>query len=226
MPNFVNMTHHSQRSGRLLNMLPNPPNSSLALPSRRRLLAAAALLPLSLAPTAFAQADHWNQPRTIWMQRSDTSEQIRATYWADGELIRSEYYRLCHFMRDLRMEKRVNELINAGQPVPQGWYAVAAIDTVLLDILYSINGWLSWYGIPRAMMLNSGFRHPVTNAQTEGADKDSRHMYGGAGDLRIPGVSSARVGEYGIWLRGGGVGFYPSKDFVHVDAGRLRSWRG
>ena len=30
---------------------------------------------------------------------------------------------------------------------------------------------------------------------------------------------------YALLLQGGGVGFYPSKGFIHVDSGRLRTWR-
>ena len=29
-----------------------------------------------------------------------------------------------------------------------------------------------------------------------------------------------------VWLRAGGVGFYPGKGFTHVDDGRLRRWKG
>ena len=31
-------------------------------------------------------------------------------------------------------------------------------------------------------------------------------------------------GPAGLSLKGGGVGFYPSSNFVHVDTGRVRYW--
>jgi len=101
-----------------------------------------------------------------------------------------------------------------------------AVSVVLLDILYATNGWLDYHDIARPLAITSAFRHPITNSETEGASKDSRHLVGGAGDLLIPGVNPANVSAYGLWLRGGGVGWYPSKAFTHVDDGRLRAWRG
>lgn len=124
------------------------------------------------------------------------------------------------------MQSRIEGLRQLGRPVPAGWYAAMGMSPVLLDILYAINGWLDFFGMARPLVLTSALRHPVTNAAIEGAAKDSRHQRGGAGDLIIPDVPADRVAAFGVWLRGGGVGFYPSKGFTHVDDGRLRVWRG
>ena len=204
----------------------------LAMPTRRQFLKASACVPMVLsAQMSWAQEDYhpqgfWEQPRTIWMKRAATGEEIFTTYWADGQLIDAEYRKLCWFMRDLRMESSIRSLQSKGRPVPSELYAASTISLVLLDILYATNGWLAYHNMSRPLLLNSGFRHRVTNSQTEGAAFDSRHVKGGAGDIDIAGVNPASVSAYGVWIAGGGVGWYPGKKFTHVDDGRLRFWRG
>jgi uncharacterized protein YcbK (DUF882 family) len=43
-------------------------------------------------------------------------------------------------------------------------------------------------------------------------------------DIRIPGVSLARLRDTAVALGRGGVGYYPGSDFVHVDVGKVRQW--
>ena len=40
----------------------------------------------------------------------------------------------------------------------------------------------------------------------------------------MPGRNLADVRRAAIALNGGGVGYYPASDFVHVDVGRVRTW--
>jgi uncharacterized protein YcbK (DUF882 family) len=49
-------------------------------------------------------------------------------------------------------------------------------------------------------------------------------MQGKAIDIRVPGRSLRHVRAAALSLRGGGVGYYPHSDFVHVDTGPLRHW--
>lgn len=205
---------------------------ALAMPSRRSLLLTAAALPMvmlgqaSNAQESYHPHGFWEQPRSIWMKRPATGEEIKTVYWADGRLIQSEYNKICWFMRDVRMEQRIRNQVASGKAVSKDLFSVVAISPVLLDILYAIGGWLDYHNMSRALLLNSGFRHWITNALTEGSAKDSRHLYGGAGDIDIPGVNSAAVSAFGLWLRGGGIGWYPGKAFTHIDDGRLRFWKG
>jgi uncharacterized protein YcbK (DUF882 family) len=76
----------------------------------------------------------------------------------------------------------------------------------------------------------SGYRSPRTNAMLRGEHEHSGvaskslHMQGMAIDLRIAGRSLATVHSAALVQRGGGVGYYPQSDFVHVDVGRVRTW--
>jgi uncharacterized protein YcbK (DUF882 family) len=52
----------------------------------------------------------------------------------------------------------------------------------------------------------------------------SLHLQGRAIDVRLADVASAVLRDAARELRRGGVGYYRSSDFVHVDTGRLRTW--
>jgi uncharacterized protein YcbK (DUF882 family) len=43
-------------------------------------------------------------------------------------------------------------------------------------------------------------------------------------DVRVPGQPLAKLRAAALALRQGGVGYYPSSGFVHVDVGRVRFW--
>ncbi len=51
-------------------------------------------------------------------------------------------------------------------------------------------------------------------------------MVGEAIDIRIPGIDSTTIRDAAQRLAIGGVGYYPTSDFVHVDVGRVRRWQG
>ena len=79
-----------------------------------------------------------------------------------------------------------------------------------------------------AVQVISGYRSPASNAalhaNSSGVATRSLHMRGMAMDIRIPGVSLARVRDTALALGRGGVGYYPASDFVHVDVGKVRQW--
>jgi uncharacterized protein YcbK (DUF882 family) len=49
-------------------------------------------------------------------------------------------------------------------------------------------------------------------------------MDGKAIDIRVPGVKLDHLRGAAKSLKLGGVGYYPSSNFVHVDTGRVRFW--
>jgi len=54
--------------------------------------------------------------------------------------------------------------------------------------------------------------------------KRSLHMQAEAIDIRLPGAKTSLFRDAALALQRGGVGYYASSDFIHVDVGRVRSW--
>lgn len=150
--------------------------------------------------------DFWLRPRTLRLRRD--GQRMESTYWIDGEVQVQAWQEISWFLRD-----KVDNQAVWTQPV-------------LLDVLYGIDGWLRYFGISEPVDVTSGYRTATRNAHIEGAAKDSQHVSGGATDIRHTSVSSQQFARFGLWLGGGGVGWYPSKGFTHVDRGRLRYWKG
>lgn len=75
-----------------------------------------------------------------------------------------------------------------------------------------------------------GYRTPETNhflrtrAASTGVAEHSQHMAAKAIDIRVPGVSTVRLRNAALSLHEGGVGYYPTSKFVHVDVGPVREW--
>ena len=57
-----------------------------------------------------------------------------------------------------------------------------------------------------------------------GVARRSLHLDGRAIDLRLADVPLASLRDAALELRAGGVGFYRSEGFVHLDTGRPRAW--
>ena len=73
-----------------------------------------------------------------------------------------------------------------------------------------------------------GYRTPWSNEYLRmhghGIARHSLHMQAMAIDIRVPGVRTSKLRDTALALQRGGVGYYASSDFVHVDGGRLRRW--
>jgi uncharacterized protein YcbK (DUF882 family) len=95
----------------------------------------------------------------------------------------------------------------------------------LLDLLERLHREL---GSREPFHIISGYRTAATNAmlqaRSEGVARHSLHVEGMAADIRVPGRSLAVLRRAATSLQGGGVGYYPRSDFVHVDVGRVRYW--
>jgi uncharacterized protein YcbK (DUF882 family) len=61
-------------------------------------------------------------------------------------------------------------------------------------------------------------------SRSHGVADHSLHLQGQAIDVRLPGVSTANLHRAALQRAGGGVGYYPESDFVHMDTGRVRRW--
>lgn len=75
-----------------------------------------------------------------------------------------------------------------------------------------------------------GYRSEETNeylrsrAPVTGVAEHSQHIQAKAIDIRVPGVQTARLRDAAMSLDAGGVGYYPTAQFVHVDVGPVRHW--
>jgi uncharacterized protein YcbK (DUF882 family) len=100
------------------------------------------------------------------------------------------------------------------------------VDLELVNLLYNIQ---SQVGSDRAFNVLSGYRSPSTNnmlrRRSEGVAKNSYHMKGQAVDISVPGVPVKEIRDMALSFKSGGVGYYPSSGFVHVDVGPVRTWR-
>jgi uncharacterized protein YcbK (DUF882 family) len=147
------------------------------------------------------------EPRVVELVHTHTHEQLALTVPASGAYASDGLAALNRFLRDHR----------TGDIHP--------IDPGLLDILADLH---EAVGASGAFHVISGYRSPGTNAmlrdRSRGVAAGSLHVEGRAIDVRLPGVDSASLRDAAISLRRGGVGYYPSSDFVHLDTGRVRTW--
>ena len=65
-----------------------------------------------------------------------------------------------------------------------------------------------------------------TNRMLKGAASHSYHLKAMAADVRLKSRSVSQMSEAAFACNGGGVGIYNRSNFVHMDCGPVRSWRG
>ena len=63
-----------------------------------------------------------------------------------------------------------------------------------------------------------------TRSPHTGVAQHSLHMQAEAIDIRLPRIPTSELRDAALRLHRGGVGYYRSSDFVHVDVGRVRHW--
>ncbi len=145
--------------------------------------------------------------RVLSLHNVHTGEEEQITYWSEGSYIESGLNQVNWLLRDFR----------TGD--------VKAIDPRLLNILYLLTKRVE---TKNPVLVLSGFRSKKTNDMlrktTEGVARRSFHMAGRAIDIRIPKVRTASVQKAALRLGGGGVGYYPNSNFVHLDSGPVRTW--
>ena len=99
-------------------------------------------------------------------------------------------------------------------------------DPRLFDLLHELTAAL---GNPDLEIdIVCGYRTPWSNeflrTHGHGVARHSLHMQAMAIDIRVPGIPTAQLRDAALALHRGGVGYYATSDFVHVDVGRVRRW--
>ena len=98
------------------------------------------------------------------------------------------------------------------------------MDPKLLDLICAVQAWLVYYGNDSPLSVTSGFRTQKTNSRLEGAARNSMHLYGKALDFRVAGLDIKSIASIADQFSAGGIGLYPSSDFLHLDTGGVRKW--
>lgn len=149
------------------------------------------------------------QARRLAFDNLHTGEKLDVAYWENGAYVPGALAAVNHVLRD----HRNNE--------------VHEIEPRLLDLLTALSHRLD--AGPKFEVI-SGYRSPATNAllhaESSEVAKASLHTQGMAIDIRMAGLDLAYLHNAALGLDMGGVGYYPSSDFVHVDVGRVRRWSG
>lgn len=147
--------------------------------------------------------------RRIALTNLHSGERLEAEYFRDGEYVAGALSEVERVLRDSRTGER------------------HAIDPKLLDYLVAVAADLDKEA---DFSVISGYRSPATNQRLrergDGVAQHSLHIQGRAIDLRIPRVNCADLATRALALQRGGVGYYRASDFVHLDTGPARSWRG
>ena len=82
----------------------------------------------------------------------------------------------------------------------------------------------------KQIQIISGYRHPKHNLSLvkkgREAARDSQHTRSQAIDFGLPDVSISKIYKHLRKVHDGGVGFYAASEFVHVDTGKRRTWKG
>jgi uncharacterized protein YcbK (DUF882 family) len=147
--------------------------------------------------------------RRLCLFNLHTKEDIDIAYWKNGEYIPDALNQLNYIFRD-----HYNGLVNQ-------------IDTDLFDFLFAIQQKIQ---SSEPFHLISGYRSKVTNErlrkENRNVSRKSLHINGKAADIRLPDHKLKILRKAAYQLKGGGVGYYPKSNFVHVDVGRVRFWRG
>jgi len=139
-----------------------------------------------------------------------TGESIDVVYRIGNTYIPEAMERLNYFLRD----HRTND--------------VSHYDPKEFDLLHSV---MAKLGKPNGVIdIVCGYRTPWSNeflrsqGAVTGVAKNSQHMQAKAIDIRVPGVGTRTLRDAAMSLHGGGVGYYPVSQFVHVDVGPVRQW--
>ncbi len=148
-------------------------------------------------------------PRKVALHNLHTGESLKAIYWEDGHYVPDAIAAVNRVLRDFRTGDE------------------HMMDPGLLDLLTRLGGKVEAQG---PFQIISGYRSPRTNAMlhehSDGVASKSLHMQGMAMDIRLDGVALDHLHKAALDIGRGGVGYYPTSNFVHVDVGRVRRWQG
>lgn len=147
--------------------------------------------------------------RRVALLNLHTAERLDIEYFRDNAYVSDALAAIDTLLRDFRNGEK------------------HAVDPQLLDYLVDV---AVQVGAAPAYSVISGYRSPDSNerlrARSTGVSQHSLHMQGRAIDVRLSGVDCADLAAHALELKRGGVGYYRTSNFVHLDTGSFRTWRG
>lgn len=168
------------------------------------------VLGASLLPNTVLAMLSTVKPRILSFKNINTGERFSAEFTPTKGFSKANLIKLDHLLRD----KRNNQ--------------IHRMDPKLFTKFYQIQKNLGLRNTE--IQIICGYRSPSTNAamhrKSHGVASNSYHIRGQAIDFRIDGTSLAKVKQVAEGLNNGGVGYYPRSNFVHIDTGPVRTWRG
>ncbi len=173
-----------------------------------------ALACLSTIITGLVTTSLWNtsaradgETRTLSFFHTHRQDSLTVTFRRNGRFDEQALDQLNWYLRDWRNDKP------------------AKMDPRLFDVLWEV---YRESGSRQPIHIISSYRSPETNAalrrRSSGVAEQSQHMLGKAMDIRLPDVSTEQLRAVAMRMQYGGVGYYASSNFVHVDTGNVRAW--
>lgn len=190
---------------------------SALVPARGRRLARKTLLTLTCLVAgagSLAGMSFWNAParadgetRSLSFFHTHRRDNLTVTFRRNGRYDDQALGQLNWYLRDWRNDEP------------------AKMDPRLFDVLWEV---YRESGSRQPIHIISSYRSPETNAalrrRSSGVAEQSQHMLGKAMDIRLPDVSTEQLRAVAMRMQYGGVGYYASSNFVHVDTGSVRAW--
>lgn len=165
-------------------------------------------LPEDFAPTRpFSFGSDAPESRELAFYCVHTGEQLNIDYFVGGRYEPEALERIDHLLRDYHNDE------------------ICQIDPRVLNQLFDLRRAL---GSTEAFHVFSGYRSPATNESYRRISgrvaEHSYHMTGQAIDIQLPGRDIRQLRNVAVAMRAGGVGYYPSEGFLHLDSGPIRRW--
>jgi uncharacterized protein YcbK (DUF882 family) len=174
-----------------------------------RVLPAALLALIGIAPNSTESAKANGETRTLNLYEPHTSESGSFTYMVNGSYDRGVLDKLNWFLRDWRHDEQTQ------------------MDPKMFDIVWEV---YREAGSSQPIQVLSAYRSPETNAMLRHRSRlvaeHSLHIQGKAMDAHFTDVSVERIRDIAMRMQDGGVGFYPigNTPWVHIDSGSVRYW--
>lgn len=177
---------------------------------RRWLSLGGIVLGASLLPNSVLAALSTPKPLSMRFRNINTGEVLTSKFYDGKKFVSTELTKLDHLMRD----RRTNQVRKMD---PNLFLKLSRIQTKL--------------GMRNSeILVICGYRSAKSNAmmhrRSHGVASNSFHIKGQAIDFRIANVPLTKIRQAAESLSNGGVGYYPRSNFIHVDTGPVRTWRG